>query len=572
MLSKIKFIKIFALYLCFISSSFAGELLLYPEKAKFFKGETIILVLELKNDKAYKNPNFDNYAELGLVLTGQAQFIKTSIINGKRLGLQSWKLSFRTAKTGQITLPEITVHTKNGVVTSNKTSILISDKPRKQGNYITDNIKISTKIIGKKPKKNDFYISENFLYQVTVIRYINLYQAEYIEPSSKDVIISALREDKSEEVLINNRKAIRTTYLYKIIPIKQGSFVINPAKLQGKIIDQNSKYKSSSQFEQFFSFSGNKYKNFQLFSPKLKLNIKPAEFNDNKWLVAKKINLKYQNLDIKNKYPGDDISISIKLSGYDLTSSQLPNITFPKSRNYNIYPEKPLLKDKITKHNNIYAEKIFNWTIIPTQAKNIDLSNVSVTWWNSKKNQKETTKLPVLNIKITPLEQEEEITKDNIRQKNVIQKFQKIIPKWIIISIIILIVIIMLLSTFIIRMFFKNKRSTNDEVIKDKISISGIGDIIGLEKFCLKFCQDKFKIEFLNLSQISNFLEKNAKNNKKTIAIKGFFQKIETYIYGKNNDYQITDLKKEMKTVLNDFKFINIKSKKKKKGDFELNP
>jgi len=300
-------------------------------------------------------------------ILSQGQSSSYSIINGSLSRSKSWQITLMPKHAGVLHIPSISL----GNMTTNPLTLKVLDAntqaPQQQNQDVF--LKMSASSV-------DVYVQAQVLLKVQLFRAVNLSQAQLSEPDVPHAIVKRLGEDKNYETVWNQRRYVVTERQYAVFPQESGRLTIPAVVMHGQI----------SQGMGIFSQIG---RVLRVNSNDVTLNVQPmpATWDANQaWLPASSVSLR----EIPDPHPLDDLqqggslTRTIEMRVHGLMAEQLPSL-LPKAplQGWKQYPDKPELKNEVDEHGvvGIRREKV---ALIPTQAGDLSLPAIDITWWNTQ--------------------------------------------------------------------------------------------------------------------------------------------------------------------------------------------
>ena len=544
-------------------------------KTNFSKQEDIIITVTLTDAATKKSPNIQKFYENGFALKNQSKSQNTTVINGKYSSNISWKYVFNTNLTGNIILPEITIQTSKGILTTKKININISDKIISSPS-IKKQIYITNSVTEKK-----IYLQQSFIYNVTITRFIDIANAELNPPTSNDAIIKEIFNEEAKRTIIDGEEAIVSKYYYLITPHKIGKITISPPTLKGAYLDpkQAQNFDPFANFGSFTNFSSN-YKNFTIVGQEYEINILAPQYKNQTWLAVKDLKVITTYDDklteiIKNKGKlelGEPVTITIKLTAHNITGKELPTLTLPQTNNLKIYADNP--KNNTTydaKNKKIIGTKSITFTLIADNISdgidNINIPQINIPWWNLTKEKKETAIVKKISFQTKNNKNELQTNDTQIRTEpksnnnitnNQPKKTHNNLLLFVSLTLNIILICYIIISLYKrknIVITTKNKHQETTNTKEYKISckdLDACSNIQNLHDFCLKYFKQNYKIQAHNLDELYVKINQEI-NHFDTKKIKEIFLAINQSLYAKtshNKDNLNPNIKEQLAKII----------------------
>ncbi|MGF1745345.1 BatD family protein [Vibrio minamisatsumaniensis] len=316
------------------------------------------------------------------------------IVNGSRTVSSEWNITLAPLRLGQLTIPSLDI---NGAKTQpitinvsvNKAAPTQSDMAEFQLNLSQDSLypqevaELDVKLIIKADPRR-------------------LQDPQIAPPSSTELNIEPIGESKQFQDVINGQEVTVVQQSFHISSQHAGQFKLQGPKLTGAVV--------------YSTNNSSATRLFQLDTPVETLNVtvKPVpkgyqgewlptahfkliqkwsdsqgnELTDNKTLGGNKHKIEME--------AGDSLTRTITMTASNLAQHQLPklNITYPSS--VRVYEEKPQFGT--TQSGD--AVVVYKQVLIPKEAGNISLPDVSQAWFNTDSQSQQTSKAPGLELTV----------------------------------------------------------------------------------------------------------------------------------------------------------------------------
>ncbi|WP_440683135.1 BatD family protein [Cysteiniphilum halobium] len=433
------FILVIAVFIFMVQSSQAS-VSASVDRTQLADGESLTLTIKLDdmNEQPDLTPlkkDFDIY--------GTSTSSQTSVINGKSTSDISYIVTLLPKKTGNITIPALTV----GHEQTKPLTITVSKVPKGA------NAKQKASIFLDASLSNDSaYVNTPVLYT------LKLYYAEPLSNLSMqplqlaDATVEPFGKNSQYQAQQNGKTYNVIEQQFLITANQSGEINIPQSTIQAAVLQNNS--------NSFFAMQS--AKPILVKSNALTLHIKPIPQNVDisDWLPANSVSLKDSWSSNSNELTvGEPVTRTIVLTATGIQAASLPNLSFPHAKNVNAYPDKVQSKDYV-KNNLPAASKVFKIAYIPTQKGIVEFPQIKVHWFNIKSQTMQTAVLPAKTFKILPGKVVTPVQTNVINATPAAQSTKTIIkvvhnPLWIVLAIIFailwlvtLIVLLIILSRF----------------------------------------------------------------------------------------------------------------------------
>jgi hypothetical protein len=313
-----------------------------------------------------------------------------SIVNGKISSTKKWQLSVLARRAGNIPIPAVSF----GSDRSQASSINVS-KGRTSASASKSNQDIFIEVEAEPLSP---YVQSEVIYTVRLFLSVATSNASLSEPgiSGANAVIERLGEDSNFQT---NRKGRRYNVVerrYAIYPQVSGSMTIEPVMFQGQI-NRN----AFSHFDPFGPQPKTLVERSQLIT--LEVQSVAKQFPSGHWIPAKKLTLTESwSQDPPFFQVGEPLTRTLTLVAEGQTASQLLELPEWVPDAFKQYPDQAVLNDSKS-DKGITATRQEKVAIIPNQAGEFVLPEISVPWWNTITNTLEYARIPERKITVAPL-------------------------------------------------------------------------------------------------------------------------------------------------------------------------
>ena len=300
-------------------------------------------------------------------------------INGQTTVTYGLRLSLFPIDAGIFTIPAF----ESSGDRSQPIQITVSNK-RSDPNLTHEEV-----ILKVTPNKQQVYVQEPLLLTVELYHSVGLRDAQLSSLEVDDAIVSdAGKQTKTEKIIDGIRYSV-IEKRYRITPERSGELTIPALHFVARSVD-NSFYNSPS-----------RYLRSRSSAHQISVLAKPDNYPANAaWLPTPALSLTDSWSDgVPAITVGDSITRTVTLSALNLEAAQLPDLPQPNVPTLKVYPDKTQNEDTPT-GSGLVGQRIFSTAIVATQPGQFEIPPVSITWWNTKTQQLETTALPARFIQV----------------------------------------------------------------------------------------------------------------------------------------------------------------------------
>jgi len=380
----------------------AGEFTASISRKEIHANENFILTLTLKDASPKDNPSI-RPLENSFTINSEQHSSNFTLLNGRMSSSTVWKIGLTSAHEGNIVIPSINIQTSEGVLTTQPIAVTVmKENPGSSNVPHQKDLALVGDVSKKKPYKN-----EPFFYNVKLVSTLEFANIKMPKLQIPDAIVELSNEPKVYHKIIEGRITNLVDFNYVITPLKSGVLTIPPVILQGNIPAKR-QTRGSSLFDEDFDpmsmFHGFvRMEPFTLKSQELQIDVQPAVAGLSPWLPANSLTIEEQWDDHQLLQVGEPMLRSFKITAEGMLSSQLLSLGDLQvgDSNFKIYADKPEINDEINE-NSIRSSLKGQYTLIPQQAGDLTLPEITIAWWDVTKEAKVMTRLSARTIHILP--------------------------------------------------------------------------------------------------------------------------------------------------------------------------
>lgn len=400
MVKKAFFIALSAL-LSLSSALIAGQFSASVSSKEIHTTEPFFLSLTLSDSSSKEAPVFSALKE-HFFINSEQKYAHTTILNGKVSSNIVWKLSLTPKSEGTLQIPSITIHTKEGLLSTEPITLRVVKGTAPQASKEQTGLNLVNRVSNNSPYKN-----EPFLYTALLTSRLPLYNVQAQKLQVDDAIVELQGTPKLEEKMVGRAVMYVVEFHYLITPLKTGALNLPPITIQGAIPQKRTERVRSifdEEFESFAFMQGfNPLKTFTLMTEKISLNVQPAIPEVSPWLPAKALTLEEQWSNDQTLRVGEPFSRGFMIQADGLKASQLPHLEELLTHDgaFKVYADKPKTQEKMSQ-GIIGSTRQEHYTLIPQQAGMWELPEISINWWDSVNKEKRTATIPARKVEILP--------------------------------------------------------------------------------------------------------------------------------------------------------------------------
>jgi hypothetical protein len=394
---------LFFLFLVLPLFLFSGEFIASVNRNQIKLGESVTLNLTLKETSPKGSPAIE-LLKKSFFINSQQQARNTVMINGQFTSSIIWKFVLIPQKEGEVIIPSISIDTSEGLLSSAPLTIQVIKGGGASDVDSSDiaGVTLTTNVSNLKPYKN-----ESIFYTVRLISKRNLANIKMQKINVEDAIVETNDEPKVYETIVDGINVGVIEFSYLITPLKAGSLKIPSTVIQGDLLIRRNTHAGSffdDDFDPFALMQGfSRSKPFALTSEEVVVDVQPALADVIPWLPAKSLKIEESWNETQPLQVGEPLTRVFKIVAEGIKASQLPNLSDLQIHDdlFKIYADKPELGEEV-KEGNINSYRKEEYTLIPQQAGNLTLPEISIAWWDVAKKEKVITRIPARTLHILP--------------------------------------------------------------------------------------------------------------------------------------------------------------------------
>ena len=236
------------------------------------------------------------------------------------------------------------------------------------------------------------YLQQQIKYTVKLHLAQDLQRGSLAAPTLENAEIRQIgKKDNEYSDIIDGRRYRIIERVFAIIPQQSGSFTIAGPLFEGEVLDNS---------RQSFGFF-NRTKTINRLGPPIDIEVLPipAGYNTH-WLPSEFVQLHEEWQPGAGEYKvGEPITRTLTLTAVGMVEEQLPDIDSQYPAALKTYPDQATTAT-VDRDRTLIAQRVENIAIIPGQAGEIQIPEVSVPWFNVVTKQTEYATLPARTINV----------------------------------------------------------------------------------------------------------------------------------------------------------------------------
>ncbi|MCW8107778.1 BatD family protein [Alteromonas ponticola] len=307
---------------------------------------------------------------------------KTSIINFDTTRTTTWSTTLFPRAKGTFTIPSFTIEGKqSNPIDIEVVAVKQNDKQPARDYYVTTEV-----------DANSVYLQQQIRYTVKLFFATNIERGSLDAPQLAKAQIKQLGEDKQYTDIINGRRYQIIERTFAVIPQQSGDFTIRGPVFSGEVLAS-----SSSQRFGFF----NRTQEVNRIGPDIDISVKAKpEGIDYHWLPSEFVRLD-EEWQSEKFVVGEPITRTVSLTAIGVVEEQLPELPQLYPPHFKRYPDQAVTAT-VDKNETLIAQRKESLAVIPTQAGDFVLPEITVPWFNVLTEKTEYATLPARTITVQP--------------------------------------------------------------------------------------------------------------------------------------------------------------------------
>lgn len=380
-----------------LSMPASAEVRAHLDRSKVYIGDPVTLVIE-STGASSGDPDLSPLNKDFRVL-GTGTSTQFSFSNGRSSNRTSWNVQLGPLQTGKLRIPPIQV----GMEQTKALELEVTDTPEQPSAQQSQHLFLEAEA----DTGGHAYVQQQIPYTLRLYHDETVINGDLRPPQLRDALIRQLGDDRRYTVTRNNRRYQVLERRYAVSPEKSGELRIPPASFSGKIDTQpaggsSRRDKLMQQFLRNNPFGGGG-RPARVFSKAITIDVQPQPAGaGSDWLPA-------ENMELHDSWAseppefraGEPVTRTISLRATGLSGNQIPALQIGQPQHTRVYPETPVNESR-TDGDQVYAISRQTFTYIPGQAGELTIPAVEVPWWNTRKDEQVTARLPEWAVKVEP--------------------------------------------------------------------------------------------------------------------------------------------------------------------------
>ncbi|MDP6656310.1 MAG: BatD family protein [SAR324 cluster bacterium] len=366
-----------------------AEVSAWVDKNPVVVGEMFRLHIEAKNVDDPEDPDLSEIRDLQ-VLNRSVQN-QTSIVGTSITHTVKWTYIMLAPSSGNYRIPALQVGSEKTIPIALKAEES-SQNPNNQ--IVRLEVDVSPK---------EVYPQQQVLIRVRIIRTGAQLENESLTPFELAGIQIEKVNQRSFRKVKNGKRQMITEISYVLIPENSGTILLPQLSYQGNEIRGGNSQGNFGNFGNFGNIFQQRGRRIFSNSEEQTIQVKalPVGFKG-WWLPAAKLELEEQWLPDPPEFRvGEPVTRTLTVNAYGVFGNQIPELSFELPEKMKAYADQPSIETDKTQ-DGLKGTRVEKWAIIPGQVGRLELPEISVAWWDVRKDEIRTSVFPARIIEVLP--------------------------------------------------------------------------------------------------------------------------------------------------------------------------
>ena len=366
-----------------------AEVSAWVDKNPVVVGEMFRLHIEAKNVDDPEEPDLSEIRDLQ-VLNRSVQN-QTSIVGTSITRTVKWTYVMLAPSSGNYRIPALQV----GSEKTRPIALKAEESSQNPNNQI---VRLEVDVSPK-----EVYPQQQVLIRVRIIRTGAQLENESLTPFELAGIQIEKVNQRSFRKVKNGKRQMITEISYVLIPENSGTILLPQLSYQGNEIRGGNSQGNFGNFGNFGNIFQQRGRRIFSNSEEQTIQVKalPVGFKG-WWLPAAKLELEEQWLPDPPEFRvGEPVTRTLTVNAYGVFGNQIPELSFELPEKMKAYADQPSIETDKTQ-DGLKGTRVEKWAIIPGQAGRLELPEISVAWWDVRKDEIRTSVFPARIIEVLP--------------------------------------------------------------------------------------------------------------------------------------------------------------------------
>lgn len=363
----------------------APELRASVDRQQIAEDETLLLVISFDAQVATGEPDLRHLSE-DFEIIGKTSSSKLVYQSGVMNSLTQWELNLAPKRTGKLFIPSFSF---KGAF-SNAIEINVTEKGKLPPGQLRD-VFFESEVDKERP-----FVQEQVVLTLRLASAVKLANYNF-EPLSIPGAVQVKLAEHQYQKRMQGRD-------YSVIELKFAIFPQNSGELEIPAMHFTALQRSYSDPFGFNPLQGGTSKMVRVASTSRTLDVqpKPTTYSGDTWLPAENMQLDLRWSQAPSDFRvGEAITRTITITSTGLASSLLPPLDQATPPNMKTYAENPQMNDSVGPQG-IKGTRIETLAMVPTQAGELTLPPVRLTWFDTQEQKEKVAEIPGQTVSVRP--------------------------------------------------------------------------------------------------------------------------------------------------------------------------
>ena len=352
-------------------------------------GEMFRLHIEAKNVDDPQEPDLSEIR--GLQILNRSVQNQTSIVGTSITRTVNWTYVMLAPSSGNYRIPALQVGSEKTIPIALKAE----ESSQSPNNQI---VRLEVDV-----SPNEVYPQQQVLVRVRIIRTGAQLENESLTPFELPGTQIEKVNQRSFRKVKNGKRQLITEISYVLLPEKSGTILLPQLSYQGNEIRGGNSQGNFGNFGNFGNIFQQRGRRIFSNSEAQTIQVKalPVGFKG-WWLPAAKLELEEQwQPDPPEFRVGEPVTRTLTVNAYGVFGNQIPELSFELPEKMKAYADQPSI-ETVKTQEGLKGTRVEKWAIIPGQAGKLELPEISVAWWDVRKDEIRTAVFPARIIEVLP--------------------------------------------------------------------------------------------------------------------------------------------------------------------------
>ena len=352
-------------------------------------GEMFRLHIEAKNVDDPQEPDLSEIR--GLQILNRSVQNQTSIVGTSITRTVNWTYVMLAPSSGNYRIPALQVGSEKTIPIALKAE----ESSQSPNNQI---VRLEVDV-----SPNEVYPQQQVLVRVRIIRTGAQLENESLTPFELAGTQIEKVNQRSFRKVKNGKRQLITEISYVLLPEKSGTLLLPQLSYQGNEIRGGNSQGNFGNFGNFGNIFQQRGRRIFSNSEAQTIQVKalPVGFKG-WWLPAAKLELEEQWLPDPPEFRvGEPVTRTLTVNAYGVFGNQIPELSFELPEKMKAYADQPSI-ETVKTQEGLKGTRVEKWAIIPGQAGKLELPEISVAWWDVRKDEIRTSVFPARIIEVFP--------------------------------------------------------------------------------------------------------------------------------------------------------------------------